>query len=162
MVFGHPATVLLDNGTDRTVADAGFAQRAGIALRNSSLAASTGQSRFAVQLVEEASLTLPHTLTAQGEIPAIDLARMSRALGRPIAPVIGGDLLNRVAVMVRPSKQRLAIVGSGGITPGAGAAVIPVENGNQVKAEIDGKLVHLKIDLGFRGAIRLNDSYLTA
>ena len=158
VVFGHPATVLLDNGTDRTVVDAGFAQRAGIALRNSSLGASTGQSRLSVRLVEGASLTLPHTLTAQGQMPAIDLAPMSAALGRPIAAVIGGDLLNRVAVMVRPGKQQLTIVGSGGITPGAGAVVIPVEKGNQVEAEINGKLVHLKIDLGSSGAIRLTDS----
>jgi len=158
LVFGHPATVLLDNGTDRTVVDAGFAQRADIALLNSRLGASTGQSRLSVGLLQEASLTLPHTLTAQGQMPAIDLAPMSKALGRPIAAVIGGDLLNRVAMMVRPGKQQLAIVGSGGITPGAGAEVIPVENRNQVKAEINGKPVQLKIDLGFSGAIRLTDS----
>lgn len=38
-LFGQPATVLLDNGTDRTVVDAGLARRAGIELRDSGLGA---------------------------------------------------------------------------------------------------------------------------
>jgi predicted aspartyl protease len=158
VVLGQPATVLLDNGTDRTIVDTGLAQRAGIELQNSSLGASTGQSRLSVRLAKGATLILPHTLTAQGEMPAIDLTPMSVALGRPIAAVIGGDLLNRVAIMVRPGKRQVAIAASGSITPGARAIVISVENGNQVKAEINGKLVHLKIDFGSSGAIRLTDN----
>jgi predicted aspartyl protease len=158
VVLGQPATVLLDNGTERTVVDSGFAQRAGIGLQNSDLGASTGLSRLSVRLAKGATLTLPHTLTAQGQMPAIDLTPMSAALGRPIAAVIGGDLLDRVAVMVRPGKRQVTIVASGGITPGAGAVVIPFEKRNQVKAEINGKPVHLKVDLGSSGVIRLNDA----
>ncbi|WP_395396142.1 hypothetical protein WBP07_22750 (plasmid) [Novosphingobium sp. BL-8A] len=158
VVFGEPATVLLDNGTDRTVVDVSFAQRAGIVLRNSSIGAITGRSRLLAQMAEGATLTLPHTLTARGQMPAIDLAPMSAALGRPIGAVIGGDLLNRVAVMVRPGKRQVAIVGSGRITPGAGAIIIPIENGNQVDAEVNGRSVHLKIDLGSSGMIRLTDA----
>lgn len=158
VVLGQPATVLLDNGTDRTVIDAGFAQRAGVAIRTSRLGAIAGQSRLSVQLADGVTLTLPHTLTAQGQMPTVNLTPMSAALGQPIAAVIGGDLLNRVAVMVRPGKRQVAIVRSGGITPGTGAVVIPVENGNQIKAEINGKPAVLKIDLGASGAIRLTDN----
>lgn len=68
-------------------------------------------------------------------MPAIDLNPMSAPFGRPIAAVIGGDLLNRVAVMVRPDKRQVTINASGGITPRTGAVVIPVENGNQGKEE---------------------------
>ncbi|MES2097182.1 MAG: hypothetical protein V4459_10535 [Pseudomonadota bacterium] len=157
-ILGQQGTVLLDNGTDRTLVDVHFAQRAGISLVDSRIGANTGLTRLSVLLAKGVTLTLPHTLTAQGEMPAIDLAPMSAALGRPIAAVIGGDLLDRVAVMVRPGKRQVAIVGSGGITPGAGAIVIPVAKGNQVEAEINGRLVHLKIDLGSNGAVRLTDA----
>jgi len=157
IIGGQPATVLLDNGTDRTIVDADFAKRAGFKLNNSPQTAFAGTSHLSTRIASNVTLSLPHMLKAEGQMPALDLGSMSAALGRPIAAVIGGDILDRLAVMVRPERRQVSIVASGGITPGAGAVVIPVVEGNLVSATINERPVRLKIDLGSSGAVRLSD-----
>jgi hypothetical protein len=82
---------------------------------------------------------------------------MSAALGRPIAGVLGGDVLNRLAVLIRPTQKTIGLVASGGVNPPMKAPRIPAVGG-RVAAIVGGHPVHLAIDLGFNGAVRLTDA----
>ncbi|KQN33074.1 hypothetical protein ASE88_03855 [Sphingomonas sp. Leaf38] len=66
--------------------------------------------------------------------------------------------MRHLAVMVRPIDKTLYLVRTGKMTPknGARASVIPIIEGNNVEAAINGKPVRLAIDLGSNGIIQLS------
>jgi predicted aspartyl protease len=153
---GYPATLLVDTGSARTLVDQRAAKRSGIRLSDRAGGLQTGSARMVTQLADEVTLEMPHVLTIQGSVPAADLSGMSAALGRPIAGVLGGDVLNRLALLIRPTEKTLGLVASGGVNPSAKSQRIPIENG-QVTALIGDRKVRLAIDLGFNGVVRLTD-----
>lgn len=153
---GRPATLLVDNGSARTLVDGAAAAQAGLRLSARSGGLQTGSARMTTQLADGLALDIPHVLAIHGSLPATDLSGMSAALGRPIAGVLGGDVLNRLAVLIRPTEKTIGLVASGGVNPPVSAPRIPVAAG-QVTAMIAGKPVRLAIDLGFNGAVRLTD-----
>ena len=158
-VNGRPASVLLDNGTERTLVDAGFAQRLGIGLRAFTGQAVTGAStRLAMSGTDTVTMEAPHAFTIKGPLVAIDLTPMSTALGRRVDAVLGADMLDHFAVMIQPGKRLLSLAASGNITGQAGTVVVPLIEGNLIEAEINGQPVRLRVDLGFNGVIRLTDA----
>jgi predicted aspartyl protease len=158
-VNGRPATVLLDNGTGRTVIDAGFARMVGVALSSSADAAVTGAAtRMATQATGHMTLAAAHAFTITGSLVALDLKPMSAALGRQIDAVLGGDMLDNFAIMVQPAKRMLSLAPSGSISVKSDAIVVPIVDGNAVEAELNGRPVRVKVDLGFNGVIRLTDA----
>jgi predicted aspartyl protease len=158
-INGRPATVLLDNGTARTVIDAGFARTAGIALSGSASRAVTGAAtRMETQATDRVTLAAAHAFTITGSLVALDLKPMSAALGREVDAVLGGDMLDNFAVMIQPAKRTVSLAPSGSISVGADAIVVPIIDGNVVEAELNGQPVRLKVDLGFNGAIRLTNA----
>lgn len=157
-INGQPATVLLDNDSQPTLIDQDFARKAGIRLGEATGNISTGTGRLSSRSTEAVRLDVPHMVTVEGELLATDLGPMSAAMGRPIAAVLGGDVLDRVAVMVRPDTHRLSIIGSGGITASAGAIVVPLKAGNHMDALVNGQAVDLEVDFGFSVAVRLTDA----
>ncbi|WP_213980022.1 aspartyl protease family protein [Sphingomonas sp. dw_22] len=156
-INGQPAMVLLDNDSQPTLIDQGFALKAGIRLGAETGHILTGASALSSRRTETVRLDVPHMVTVEGQLISTDLEPMSMALGRPIAAVLGKDVLDRVAMMVRPDEHRLSIIGSGGITAGAGAIVVPLMQGNRVDALVNGQTVALEVDFGFNGAVRLSD-----
>jgi hypothetical protein len=154
---GRPATLLVDNGSARTLVDRAAAAQTGLRLSARPGGLQTGTARMATQLAEGLALDIPHVLAIHGSLPAADLSGMSAALGRPIAGVLGGDVLNRLAVLIRPAESTIGLVASGGVNPSAKAPRIPVLAG-RVTAVVDGHPVRLAIDLGFNGAVRLTDA----
>lgn len=158
-IDGRPATILLDNGSDRSIVDTGFATRAGIKLGAPAPSALTGSAtRLPTRLTDSVSFALPRAITVTGTLVAIDIGAISTALGRQVDGVLGADVLGNLAIMVDPDKQRVSIVGSGDITPGSNAIVIAVVAGNQIDATINGQPVRLRLDLGYNGVVRISDA----
>ena len=154
---GRPATLLVDNGSTRTLVDQGAALQAGLRLSARSGGLQTESARMITQHAEGLALDMPHVLSIHGSLPAADLSSMSAALGRPIAGVLGGDVLNRLTVLIRPAEKTIGLVASGGVNPPAKTPRVPVVGG-QVTAMVGGHPVRLAIDLGFNGVVRLTDA----
>lgn len=153
---GRPATLLVDNGSARTLVDRAAAAQAGLRLSARSGSLQIGSARMTTHLAEGLALDMPHVLAIHGSLPAADLSGMSAALGRPIAGVLGGDVLDRLAVLIRPTEKTIGLVASGGVNPPTNAPRVPVVAG-RVTAIVGNHLVRLAIDLGFNGAVRLTD-----
>jgi hypothetical protein len=159
VVNDHPATVLLDNGTEKTVIDTGFATRAGIALGDASGAALVGaNARLAARSTAALTMTAAHAFSIAGPLVAINLQPMSMALGLHVDAVLGSDMLDNFAIMIQPDQRKLSLAPSGSITVGTGATVVPMNDDHAIAVDIDGNRLDLNLDLGFNGAIRLTDA----
>lgn len=64
-INGQPATILLDNGTVKTLVDRGFATRAGITLTGPGGNAMIGHTALPTARTSNVVLELPHALTIQ-------------------------------------------------------------------------------------------------
>lgn len=157
-INGQPVSVLFDNGSARTVVDQAFAARAGLPLGSSAQGLTTGKARLTTRHVEGLVVQLPHALTISGSLPAVNLASVSTALGRPIAAVLGGDVIARLATFVRGDTRTIAIRPSGGFRIAGPVVTLPLVSTDQVEGEVAGKPVRLKVDFGFNGAVRLTDT----
>ena len=158
MINGQPATVLLDNGADRTTLDVNFVRRLGVTLRPLSGQAVTGSAaRLMMSGTGSVTFEAPSAFVITGPLVAIDLKPVSTALSRRVDAVLGRDMLDNFAIMIEPNRRKLSLVPSGGIAGGTSSMVVPLD-GASIDAEINGKAVKLKIDLGFSGAVRLTDA----
>ncbi|WP_066483769.1 MULTISPECIES: aspartyl protease family protein [unclassified Sphingomonas] len=157
-INGKQVTVLLDNGTQRTVIDTAFAQGAGIELGRKAGDAFTGVSRISTRLAGPVTFEVPGALTIDGEVLAFDLGPISKAVGRPVHAVLGGDALHRMAFVVQPEKRELSIVPSGSIRlEGPDVVRIPIGADAHVEALINGKPVRMAIDFGHTGVAAVTD-----
>ncbi|WP_162233389.1 aspartyl protease family protein [Sphingomonas sp. Leaf38] len=157
-INGRDATVLLDNGAANTFVNAGFIRRAGGSPGQDSYSAQTGSTTLQGYPVKDVTFVVPNQVRIAGTLVALDLAPFSKIVGRPIDAVLGADVMRHLAVMVRPIDKTLYLVRTGKMTPknGARASVIPIIEGNNVEAAINGKPVRLAIDLGSNGIIQLS------
>jgi hypothetical protein len=159
LVNNRPATILLDNGTGRTVVDTRFAQRAGIPISQTAAKALTGSAEIATFRTGRTVLDVPNAFTLTSELASFDLRQMSQALGRQIDAVLGSDAVNLMAVMLQPDKKQVAFLPSGSIKlDGPDVARLPLLPGNVVEATINGHKVRLLVDFGYSGAVRLSDA----
>jgi len=157
-INGQPITMLLDNGTSDTMIDEGYARRNGIPIGKPTKSAVTGVSTtLSTRRTDSVQLGVPHALTITGPLIAMDLTTMSKALGQQIAAVLGADVLDHIAFMVRPDQQKVVLIGSGGITVGPGALTVPLLDGHQIDATVNGIPVKLEVDFGSNGVVSLND-----
>lgn len=156
---GRPATILLDNGTGRTIVDTTFARQAGIPIGEPMGDALTGTTRIATFRIGPTVLDVPHAFTMTGELVSFDLRPMSQALGRQVDAVLGVDATNVMAVMIQPDRKQLSLVSSGSIKlDGPDVVRLPLLTGNQIEAAINGHKVRLLVDFGYSGAVRLSDA----
>lgn len=102
-IQGREVWALLDNGFDRTVIDTGFASSQGL-----NVTPTGGQLRSATgslegSIVSEATILVPGQVSLRGSFHAADLSIMSRTLGRSISLVLGKELFQDMAVVIKPS-----------------------------------------------------------
>ena len=158
-VNGRLATILLDNGTGRTIVDTTFARQAGIPIGEPMGDALTGTARIATFRIGPTVPEVPHAFTMTGELVSFDLRPMSQALGRQVDAVLGVDATNVMAVMLQPDRKQLSLVSSGSIKlNGPDVVRLPLLTGNQIEAAINGHKFRLLVDFGYSGAVRLSDA----
>lgn len=160
VIDDRPVTILLDNGTERTVIDRDFLRRAGIAVTQSPARAKTsgGDSLATGVTGRDLTLAAAKAFTLTGTFATIDLQPISIALGRRVDAILGADVLDHFAIMVQPQTKQLSLAPSGSIKASAGSVVLPLQPGGTVVAQIDGQPAVLKVDYGFSGVVRLTDT----
>jgi predicted aspartyl protease len=150
---GYPLEITLDTGVERTVIDAGAAQRCGIAgLAGAVSAGLTGWVQG--QTSGPVHLQLPNLAITLREASLIDLSAVSAANGRAVSVVLGNDLFGQATVSFNfranralvaepsvrplpPGFQEIALTREGG----RGHLLMPVSFG-------DGAAVQAIVDLG--------------
>jgi hypothetical protein len=159
-VNGEPATILLDNGSDHTALDAGFARRIGLKIRETGKAVRTGTGELPLGIAEGVSIDVPHQLNFTGATGVVDLSAASAQMKHPVHAVLGADVIAHSALNIVPSRKVLMLVPSGSVTPrtDAHSREIPLVSGDQIEAEINGHPVRLQIDLGSNGVVTLSDA----
>jgi hypothetical protein len=158
-INGHPATVLLDNGADRTLIDRSFAQRVGIGLRPSNRRVVTSAlTEVATATTDAVTIEAARSFRAEGAMVALDLRPVERALGKPIDAVLGSDVLDHFALLIDPRARQLSFHQGGSAKPMTGTTSLQIGPGSTVAAELNEQKVGLRIDLGYSGVIRLSKS----
>ncbi|MBB4150707.1 aspartyl protease family protein [Sphingobium scionense] len=177
-IAGKQVNLLFDNGADASLIDTTLAQNNGMELTESRMGLQTGLSVMPTKLTR-ASITIGDALTVEGQFVAADLGAISRALGTPVAGLLGAEALKAFIVIVNPSKGWIALglpgsvevksfiktdgkpvdaQGAKALLPKLAPKAIPFEAGFVIKATINGKPVNLKIDYGSTGTVVLRDS----
>jgi predicted aspartyl protease len=177
-IAGKQVNFLFDNGTDASVIDTTLAQNNGMQLTESRVGLQTGLSVLPTKLTQT-SVSLGETLTIEGQFVAADLGAMSRALGTPVAGILGAEAFKAFIVIVNPSKGWIAVglpgriqtksftktdgkpvdaQGAQALLPKLAPKSIPFDPGFVIKAAINGKPVNLKIDYGSTGTVVLRDT----
>lgn len=162
-IADSPATFLFDNGCDATLIDEGFARQHGMAVLPGAHGLSTGLSTLPTGSTEGA-IAIGDAFSADGRFVTADLTALSRALGQPIAGVLGADALAAFVVVVNPARNWIAFGLPGHLkvtsrTNGVRPARIPFGPGYVVAATMNGQPVNLQIDYGsVRSAVQLADA----
>jgi hypothetical protein len=177
-IAGKQVNLLFDNGADASLIDTTWAQDNGMQLTESRVGLQTGLSVLPTKLTQ-ASVSLGEALTIEGQFVAADLGAMSRALGTPVAGILGAEALKAFIVIVNPSKGWIAVglpgrvqtksfmktvdkpvdaQGAQALLPKLAPKSIPFDRGFVIKAAINGKPVNLKIDYGSTGTVVLRDT----
>lgn len=177
-IAGKQVNFLFDNGTYVTVIDIALAQDNGMELTERRTGLRTGLSVMPTKQTR-ASVSIGDALTVEGQFVAADLGAMSRALGTPVAGILGAEALKAFIVIVNPSKGWIALglpghlemkgfiktdgkpvdaQGAMALLPKLAPRSISFEPGFFVKAKINGKPVNLRIDYGNTGAVLLRDA----
>lgn len=178
MIAGKQVNLLFDNGTDASVIDTTLAQDNGLQLTESRVGLHTGLSVLPTKLTQT-SIGFGESLTIEGQFVAADLGAISRALGTPVAGILGAEALKAFIVIVNPSKGWIAVGLPGrvqmkifmktdgkpvdaesaqALLPKLAPKSIPFDPGFVIRAAINGKPVNLKIDYGSTGTVVLRDT----
>jgi hypothetical protein len=64
-----------------------------------------GNARLTTQLGDGLALDIPHVFVIRGSLPGTDLSGVPAVLDRPIAGVLDRDVLDRFAMLIRPTEK---------------------------------------------------------
>ncbi|WP_232318472.1 aspartyl protease family protein [Sphingomonas sp. TDK1] len=154
-INGRDGWAMLDNGFGHTVIDLDFAKVAGLKIGPIVGTIDLGPASAPERLIEGMKIDVPGQLILSGMGLSVDLKSFSNTVGHPIDAVIGGDYLDKLSFLVASSNNTLIFAKTGDIIPKGKAAIIPLQKGAQLAAEVNGKSVNLAIDLGFNGVVQL-------
>ena len=178
MVAGKRANILFDTGTDVTLVDERLMRDQGLTVRPIKGGLNTGLSVMTTGVVDT-TMALGDAPKLDGSFVATDLGAMSRALGIPIAAVMGEDSMAPFVIVIDPIRNRMAfgLPGHVDVTmhanmPGQAAAKVKGDSSPPanivskfvtfdanfaVESEINGEPCRLLVDYGHSGAVTLSD-----
>lgn len=156
-INGKAGWAMLDNGFAHTVIDLEFAKNGGLKIGSVVNTIDLGPVSTPERLVEGMRIDVPGQLVLSGAAMSVDLKSFSSTVGHRIDAVIGGDYLDKLCLLVAYSNKTLIFAKTGDINPKGRAAIIPLKNGAQLTAEVNGKPVNLAVDLGFNGVVQLKE-----
>lgn len=155
-VEGRDILALLDNGADVSMIDLALARKVGLALEAAAPTIKTSTGQMKAFTAPKIRFEIPKHVTFVGRVAATDLTGFSRAVGRPIEAILGGDYLNKMAVGLYPKNNALYIMRSGAMRPRGEAFSFTLNDRTEVDAAINGRPMKLSIDLGSNGAVALS------
>ncbi len=137
---GEPMDFLFDTGANQTLIDRRLAaenlldQQSG--MRMTGAAGMLYGQATELQKIEIGDLTVPKV-----QAVIVDLSAQSRQLGKPIAGILGGNVLGRFAITIDYGKSQLSFMDFSTYKAPAGANIIPFveKKGPVVKILLNGK-----------------------
>lgn len=161
-----PGWFIFDTGAESTVVDSKYAAAAGLAA--SGKTTGTGSAGTAVAgVIKDADLKLAGLEATHLTMYSLPLDVFSPGIGRPIAGIIGNDIIGKVVAEIDYTNSRLSLISPAGFQPTAGAEMVPMiieEDLPFIHAGlvVGGKTLDAKmeIDTGSTGAVLFNSPYV--
>lgn len=167
-VDGRNVWAMLDNGAARTLVDTGFANASGFHMSGPVGQLNTPTGTLQISLVPDVEIKIPGQGSIRATVAAADLSNVSKDTGRPISVVVGKELFEILAFVIRPTNKTFEVWPSTvqALPPQAphlslppNAEPIVLDNDMpQVDASISGKPAVLFVDLGDSGTISLSEA----
>lgn len=157
-VEGREVWALLDNGAERSLIDATFAEETGSTIGPPNGTIITPSGSIPKRRVSDVSLEVPYSFAVDlPAVAAMDMEPISQLLGRDIDFVLGGDLLRFFILAINPSQRTFRVGPSGAARMGPDAISTAVDpDSAQIELLIGGEPVRLMIDLGSNAALTLS------
>ncbi len=156
-INGRRVMAMLDSGASSTVLDGSFASKLGLKFQSDE----TGQGvngSIHYGPVQGIELTLGDMRWSKGEAVAIDLAAVSRQLGRPLPVILGGEMFTDAVVEIDFKGHRIAFHDPATYAPPPNAPALPLTSVGEslaIAVLIENHPANLVFDLGNAGAIDL-------
>jgi hypothetical protein len=154
-INGIDASVMLDNGAPTSI-DVTFARTAGLTAVRELSKGKTPTAKITRNLLKGANIEVPHLLEISGPVQSAHFQALSKAIGHPVDAILGGDALSVLALTMFPGSQTLVLAPSGSVKVNGSVSTLPLVNGDQIDAQVDGKPVKLAIDLGSNDTVALS------
>jgi hypothetical protein len=155
-VAGRDVWVLLDNLAFPSIIDASLARSAGLRIDPPSGTIRTPTGTVPKQRVWDVPMLVPGQLEVQTSLAAVDLAFISKAMGRKVEAVFGGDLLGQLAIKLDSGRRNLTFGPPGSSNVSAMIPMIPLQSQRaQLQVLVGDKPVTVALDLGSNGALTL-------
>lgn len=162
-INGRPVEFVLDTGAGVTTVDREFARSIGLPKGQTVSAQGVGGTVEA-ELVPGVSLTIGGLKLEKATVLVIDLANVSKGIGRPVPVVLGRELFDNAIVTLDWQAGQMSVAPPDGFVPPAGATLVELGRGrdrlNTIPVSIDGAPpVGAHFDLGSGSALTLPKSY---
>jgi aspartyl protease/PDZ domain-containing protein len=162
-INGRAVEFVLDTGAGMTTVDREFARSIGLPKGQTVSAQGVGGTVEA-ELVPGVSLTIGGLKLDETTVLVIDLANVSKGIGRPVPVVLGREMFDNAIVTLDWNAGQMIVARPDGFVPPAGAKLVALGRGrdtlNTIPVSINGAPpVDAHFDLGSGSALTLPKSY---
>ncbi len=161
-INGRETSAFLDSGASTTTLDRAYARSIGLPEGRKIEAEGAGGIAEA-ELVSGVTLEIGGMRFDDMNVGVVDLAMISRAVGRPVSVVVGREFFNSAVVSIDWARGRLHVSPHEGFKPDASAVAVPLTRRgpfNTIPVSIaNAKPVEALLDLGNGGALSVPRTY---
>ncbi len=162
-INGRAVDFLLDTGAGVTTVDRAFARSIGLPAGQKIQAQGAGGMAEA-ELVSGVSLTIGSLKLDKATIVVLDLAAISKGIGRPVSVILGRELFDNAIVTLDWKAGEMVVARPDGFTPPAGARMVELGRGhdrlNTIKVSVEGlPPINAHLDLGNGSVLILPKRY---
>ncbi len=157
-VNGKAGWIIVDTGTNRTIVNTAFLRRIGTGIDESDARVETGLTLSGAGTAKGAEFAVTDQFRFNADLNAVDLSAIEQQLGRPVAGILGLDLLENIAFVVSRRRDGIMFAKSGAINSSRTTAQRFTVAKGIVAAAVDGSPVRLKLDTGSNDELSLNPS----
>lgn len=155
-VDGQDVWALLDNGTDFTLIDSGFAtsRKLNVTEQVGQVQSATGS--LAMGRVLNVLLEIPGQVSFRPPLYVTDLSGISKSLGVPVSLVVGRDTFAFLSFIITPSTRSFELAPSGAVNVPANTPTLVLKDDKpRLEVIINGKPAIVSVDLGDTNNITL-------
>lgn len=156
-ISGKPGWALVDTGSARSVIDLSAAEARGLAVGPPEGSIATPSGEHPLRIASGATFLINKQLgMLDAEVTTLDLAQISRNVGRKVDFVLGLDVLSHFTMTVDPAARTLSFGITGETAPPAGASAIPLIDQWKLEVAVAGQPIRVGLDTGSTSTLILN------
>ncbi len=159
-VQGKDVWAILDNLSDGSLLDSGFARAVGLPMSAPIGPLRTQNGALERRWIDAVDVAIPGQISMATRLSATDLAFFKRATGRDISLIVGKELFDSLAFIIyHDDRFEIVLSGSIKVSPGVEAIELGQAQGKPlIPVKIDGADAALALDLGYNGEVTLSDA----